>query len=86
VVISPWAKVNYIDHTPTDQSSTIAFIESNWGLGTIDQPGAPTTPLPYGTTSFDRYAGSIMGMFDFSSAPNMKLLILDPIRGTVVSD
>ena len=32
MVISPYAKANYVDHTITDQSSIIAFIEDNWGL------------------------------------------------------
>ena len=65
-----------------DQASILAFIEANWDLGYIDGP----TPLPPGTGSVDRTAGSIMGMFDFDREPNIRPLILDPIRGTVVSD
>lgn len=79
LVISPWAKENYIDHTLTEQASILRFIEENWGLGFIDGP----KPLPPGTESFDRFSGSIMGMFDFENGPNMRQLILDPIRGTV---
>ena len=30
MVISPWARRNFVDHTMTDQSSTIHFIEDNW--------------------------------------------------------
>ena len=30
LVISPWAKQNYIDHTLTDQTSILRFIEDNW--------------------------------------------------------
>ena len=30
LVISPWAKDNFVDHTVTDQSSIIHFIEDNW--------------------------------------------------------
>jgi phospholipase C len=86
LVVSPWAKVNYVDHNETDQSSIIAFIEYNWNLGTIDQPSQPTTPLPQGTTSFDRLAGSVLGMFNFSTLPNLHHLMLDPVHGTVVSD
>jgi phospholipase C len=78
-VISPWAKVNFIDHTLTDQSSTIRFIEENWDLGFIDGPTAP----PAGQASFDRTAGSIMNMFDFEHKSAQKL-ILDPNDGTVV--
>ena len=30
VVISPYAKKNYVDHTQTDQASILRFIEDNW--------------------------------------------------------
>jgi len=30
LVISPWARTNFVDHTLTDQSSTTRFIEDNW--------------------------------------------------------
>ena len=33
LIISPWAKSNYIDHQITDQSSILRFIEDNWNLG-----------------------------------------------------
>ncbi len=53
LVISPWAKTNFVDHTVTDQSSAIAFIEDNWGLNRIE-----------GST--DAIAGKITNMFDFT--------------------
>src|SRR5262249_29300092 len=34
LVISPWARENYVDHTVTDQTSSLRFIEDNWDLGT----------------------------------------------------
>lgn len=68
LVISPYAKENYIDHSITDQSSVLKFIEENWNLGTI------------GNQSFDVKAGSIANMFDFSD-PDMHKLILDPASG-----
>lgn len=80
LVISPYAKPNYIDHTVTDQASILAFIEKNWDLGYIDGPVAP----PAGTGSLDRTAGSIEGMFDFKHGANPQPVILDPITGTVV--
>jgi Phosphoesterase family len=30
LVISPWAKTNFVDHTLTDQTSVIRFVEDNW--------------------------------------------------------
>jgi len=42
MVISPWARQNYVDHTLLDQASTIHFIEDNWlggqriGVGSLD--------------------------------------------------
>jgi phospholipase C len=35
LVISPWARKNYVDHRVTDQSSILRFIEDNWNLGRI---------------------------------------------------
>jgi phospholipase C len=79
LVISPWAKANFVDHTTTDQSSSLRFIEENWGLESIDEfePQA-------GQGSFDRLAGTVMNMFDFQSSPNKKPLLLDPLTGSIV--
>jgi phospholipase C len=80
LVISPWARENFVDHTVTDQSSILRFIEDNWNLGFIDGPEDP----PAGTGSMDRKAGTLLNMFDFDSHPNVRPLILDPVTGTVV--
>jgi phospholipase C len=53
LVISPYAKQNYVDHVITDQSSILAFIEYNWSLP------------PMGGGSNDAKAGSLLGMFCF---------------------
>ena len=71
-VISPWAKVNYVDHAITDQSSILRFIEDNWNLGRI------------GGGSFDEKAGSLLGMFDFRSGNHTRNLFLDPSTGVVI--
>ncbi len=44
LVISPWAKVNYVDHAVTDQSSVPHFIEDNW-LNSKRIGGAPSTHM-----------------------------------------
>jgi phospholipase C len=80
LVISPWAKQNFVDHTLTDQTSSLRFIEENWGLQNIDPFEAPK-----GQGSFDRLAGTVMNMFDFDGKPNSRRLILDPLSGLVVS-
>jgi len=42
LIISPYVKVNYVDHGITDQTSVLRFIEDNWGLGRIgNQPLTP---------------------------------------------
>jgi len=81
IVISPYARHNYVDRAVTDTTSILAFIESNWNLGFID----PGTPAP-GQASFDRLAGSIAGVFDFNRPPDRRTLILNPSTGEVVND
>ena len=77
LVISPYAKSNFVDHAVTDQTSILRFIEDNWALGFIDGPQAP----PPGQQSFDRLAGSLGGMFDFARKPNTAALFLDGNTG-----
>jgi phospholipase C len=74
IVISPYAKVNYVDHRVTDQSSILRFIEDNWNLGRI------------GENSSDVKAGRLNGMFNFDDNPNNNapILILDPATGVVL--
>jgi phospholipase C len=69
LVVSPWAKQGYVDHTLTDQSSITKFVEDNWSLPRI-------------AGSFDGIAGSLNSMFDFGdSRPGNPALFLDPITG-----
>jgi phospholipase C len=76
LVVSPFAKQNYIDHTLTDQSSVLRFIEDNWLHGERIQPGG----------SFDTIAGTIKNMFDFDrDADDPRTVILDEKTGAVVS-
>jgi phospholipase C len=67
MVISPFAKENFVDHSVTDQSSILRFVEDNWNLGRI------------GNQSFDALAGSLNNMFDFSH--HSGVLMLDPNTG-----
>jgi phospholipase C len=70
LVVSPWARQNYVDHTLTDQSSVLRFIEDNWHLGRL------------GKQSMDAGAGSLLGMFDFDEHhPRAPQLMLHPLTG-----
>jgi phospholipase C len=82
LVISPYAKQNYIDNTQTDQSSILKFIEENWQLGKIGEH--ETTP---DTNSADYRAGSLNNMFDFApGAPKAAKVFLDPSTGEVTGE
>ena len=70
IVISPYAKVNYVDSTPITQASIVRFIEDNWLSG-----------QRLGGGSKDAAAGSIMAMFDFTSAPHTTPVFIDPTTG-----
>ncbi|MGW1164459.1 phospholipase C [Streptomyces sp. NPDC002550] len=63
LVISPYSKVNKVDHTLTNQASITRFIEDNWCTGRI------------GDHSFDATAGSLAGMFDFRHPNNKQVLL-----------
>ena len=80
LAISPWANPNTVDHTSTDQASIINFIESNWNLGFIDGPAAPAN----GQASFDRNAGTLMNMFNFSGPPSASAVLLN-CNGTIAT-
>lgn len=74
LVISPYARRNFVDHTPTDQSSIIRFIEDNWLGGER-----------IGQGSFDALAGSIDHMFDFHN-PQREPFFLNESTGEPVGD
>jgi phospholipase C len=71
LVISPFARRNFVDHSLTDQTSVLRFIEDNWLHGER-----------VGGGSFDAIAGSIDAMFDFSH-PDARPLILDKSTGLI---
>jgi phospholipase C len=69
LVISPYAKTDYVSSTTADQTSVLAFIEDNW-LG-----GQRT-----GTSSFDNLAGSLDDMFSWDH-PSFAPYLLNPVTG-----
>jgi phospholipase C len=70
LLISPWAKANYVDSTRISQASIVRFIEDNWLHGERLGGGA-----------FDATTGSIMGMFDFSHWSKPRYLFLNEETG-----
>ena len=54
LVVSPYARQNFVDHSMTDQSSIIRFVEDNWLAG-----------QRIGNGSFDTIANSIASLFQF---------------------
>ena len=73
IVISPYAKKNFVSHSLADQTSIMRFIEDNWQLGRV------------GNQSFDALAGPILNLFDFQAPGHNedfdRALILDPNSG-----
>ncbi|HUA81188.1 MAG TPA: alkaline phosphatase family protein, partial [Dyella sp.] len=71
MVVSPWARQNYVDHGVSDQSSVTRFIEDNWLDG-----------QRLGGGSFDALAGTLNRMFDFDDPhPENRRLFLDESTG-----
>ena len=67
-----WSTWLAFDHTLTDQTSVLKFVEDNWGLGRI------------GDYSFDSHAGSLDGMLNFRGRPNVRPVLLSETTGAVV--
>jgi phospholipase C len=75
LVISPWARRNYVDGTFTEQSSITRFIEENWNLGKI------------GAGSEDATSGTLDNMFDFDkSDQRAPAILLNDETGEIESE
>lgn len=80
VVISPYSRPNFVDHTVTSQTSVIRFVEDNWLQG-----------QRIGQGSFDAVTNSIANMFNFNAGSGRHggrltpAVFLDPVTGQVVS-
>jgi len=71
LLVSPYARPNFVDHTITDQASILRFIEDNWQTGRI------------GNYSLDERAGTLLNMFDFGPGEPTHPLFLDPTTGQI---
>ncbi len=63
LVISPWAKTDFVDHHRSEQASVLKFVEDNWSTGRI------------GDGSFDARAGRLDTMFDFDRSNNKRVML-----------
>ncbi len=81
LVISPWAKSDFVDHTKTSQASVVKFIQQNWHLAPI-------------SGSFANITGSLDNMFVFDDDhghfghdrfPDFAPFILNPVTGQPVA-
>jgi phospholipase C len=73
MVISPFAKRNFVDGTFTDQTSVVKFIEDNWLGGER-----------IGNGNADATAGSLTSMFDFSHS-SKRTVFVNPNTGEVTN-
>ncbi len=69
LLISPYARTNYVSSSLADQTSIMAFIENNWLGGER-----------IGNGSYDALAGSLLKMFNFGPKAAARL-ILNPRTG-----
>jgi phospholipase C len=72
LVVSPFARRNFVDHSTTAQASVLRFIEDNWSLGRL------------GNQSFDARDGSLDNLFDFDRSHDDRrggTLFLNPATG-----
>jgi phospholipase C len=79
LVLSPYARTNFVDHNLSDQSSIINFVEYNWHLPGI--PGSFDEVLD----PLDHHEGipfDLAGMFDFGAPPNTSQYVLNPNTGS----
>jgi phospholipase C len=73
MVVSPFAKKGYVDHTYNDHVSILKFIESNWRLSTLSARSLDNLPNPIEALS-NPYVptnspaiGNLMTLFDFQN-------------------
>lgn len=72
LVVSPWAKTNYVSHVVTTHTSVIRFVEDNW-----------LERKRLGRGAFDSHTNSISDMFDFSGEERAEKLWLNGSTGEV---
>lgn len=72
ILVSPYAKKGYVDHTYYDHVSILKFIERNWNLPTVSRVSRDNLPNPRQDDDAHRYKpvmvpaiGDLMNLFTF---------------------
>jgi len=71
IVVSPFAKKKYVDHTYGDHASLLKFIEKNWGLQPLSPSSRDNLPNPVSTSGAPYFPtnspaiGDLMTLFNF---------------------
>jgi phospholipase C len=88
MVVSPWAKQNYIDHTFTDLTSILKFIEENWGTGGLGGGAFESlSGLNQAGVQGGVGTGDLMNMFNFDpSASRAPVTLINDQTGQLVPD
>jgi phospholipase C len=78
VVVSPFAKKNFVDHTYQDHASILKFIERNWRLPKLSSRSRDNLPAPRHDDDEHRYqpmnqpaVGDLSTLFDFPSGKGL---------------
>jgi phospholipase C len=72
LVVSPYTKPGYINHTYSDHASILKFIEANWGLSPLTSISEDNLPNPLQSNgsylpSNGPAIGNLTGLFDFQN-------------------
>ena len=83
IIVSPYAKDGFVDHTYYDHVSILKFIERNWGLKPLSTRSRDNLPNPIQHKGSYQPAngpaiGDLMGAFDFHHFRNDAPLITVP--------
>jgi phospholipase C len=71
IVVSPYARRGFVDHTYTDHVSILKFIEANWGLSPLTSYSEDNLPNPTPGVYVPKNRpaiGNLMTLFNFRSA------------------
>lgn len=77
ILVSPYARKGFIDHTQLDFTSVLKFIEANWGLATLAERDARANNF---LTAFDFAQAPRQAVFLPAERPNQAAVKKDPSR------